>query len=329
MYCSCGGRVRAQLFIILMWIFALPLCSLEKKETKVVIIGDGIANLEDSRESEAFIALLKKVNESKPEAVFFTGNFIAGLEQSTSVESLKSLKKKLKQFIQVVQKELGARVKIYPVIGNHTFVNSQAVQVFKDLFKIHNSAPLAPYQWAYSVELNQAQFIVLATGLFERKYLGYRDFGKSMPLLDWVEKELRSDADRIKYRFVISHLPAFSSRSSEGIYVGLDKDPNRRDAFWSILKNYHVLAYFSSHEPIYDRSNREGVWQIISGGAGEKTSDEDLSNIFQHYLLITIPEGKAQNPFLKSIGINGKVWDEFEVIPADRPVHQLRISIKG
>lgn len=316
------------LFIV-MWIFLSQLSASENGEIKVVIIGDGISNLEDRGELESFKTLLKKVKENSPDALFFNGNFIAGAEQSTSLESLKNLEQRLKKFIQLVHQQLGRQVKIYPVIGNHTFVNSQAVDLFRKLFNIGDAAPLEPYQWAYSVRLNHAQFVVLASGLFESKYRGYRSFWKSMPLLDWLEKELRTGSDQIKYRFVIGHLPAFSSRSTEGIFIGLDQDPNRRDAFWSVLKGSHASAYFSSHEPIYDRSNRDGVWQIISGGAGEEAVELELGNTFQHFILIKIPQDRSQKPILKSIDVNGKVWDEFEMSPVDKPVHQLRISIKG
>lgn len=308
------------------WILCLACFSLwaeNEGETRVVIIGDGIGEGNESVDSETFAKLLSKVAEQRPDVVFFSGNLINGLEQSTSIESVNKLKQHLDQFSRLIDSYLGKNVKIYPVIGNHTFVNSRAVQVFKEHFGINDSAPLESYQWAYSVKVNHVQFIVLASGLFERKYRGYRQGWRSMPLLDWLEKELRTGSDVFDYRFVIGHMPAFSSRSTEGIYIGIDKDQGRRDDFWKVLKENRALGYFSSHEPIYDRSNRDGVWQIISGAAA-KSGDPEAA--FQHFILITIPDDQSKNPVLESIDLKGKVWDEFEIIPIDRPVHQLRIS---
>lgn len=308
------------------WLLCFLCCSLfgeEQGETRIVIVGDGIGESNEGVDSQTFAKLLAVVAEQRPDIVFFSGNLINGLEQSTSIESVKLLKNHLDQFTRLTTAYLGKDVKIYPVIGNHTFVNSRAVHVFKEHFGIKDSAPLESYQWAYTVDLDHVQFIIMASGLFERKYRGYRQGWRSMPLLHWLEKELRTGTDVFSYRFVIGHMPAYSSLSTEGVYIGLDKDKERRDDFWKVLKDNKALGYFSSHEPLYDRSNRGGVWQIISGGP---VKEGDLGSVFQHFILITIPNDQSKNPVLESIDLKGKVWDEFEIIPIDRPVHQLRIS---
>lgn len=314
---------------LLFCVFFVPLFSQEEGETRVVIIGDGLGEGSEGVDSESFAKLLAKVAEQKPDIVFFSGNLINGLEQSTTPESIKKLKDQLDQFTRLTKNYLGDHVKIYPVIGNHTFVNTRAVQLFKEHFGINDSAPLESYQWAYSVRVEHTQFIVLASGLFERKYRGYRQGIQSMPLLDWLEKELRTDSESIRYRFVIGHMPAFSTRGTEGVYVGLDKDLAKRNEFWKVLRDNNALGYFSSHEPLYDRLNRDGVWQIISGGAGVIENGDGSSPQFQHFILISIPKNRAKNPVLESIDMKGKIWDEFEIIPIDKPVHQLRISSRG
>ncbi len=311
--------------LILIGIFCCmihTLCAQEDGETRVVIIGEELKKVG----AESFAKLLQKVSEQKPDIVFFNGDLISGLEQTTSAESLKTFRLILNDFTRMTKNYLDENVKVYPVIGNQTFVNSRAVQIFKEHFQIPNTAPLETYQLAYSITVNHVQFIVLASGLFERKYRGYRHGWQSMPILDWLEKQLRTDSGQIRYRFVIGHEPAFSSRSTEGVYSGMDKDPMRRDQFWKVLKNNGALGYFSAREPLYDRSNRGTVWQIISGGAGEKGKGVDDESLFQHFILITIPGKKDQNPVMEAIDLKGKVWDSFEIIPIDQPVHQLRIS---
>ncbi len=321
--------MRISIVIAMLSLLMGPLFSEDESTTRVVLIGDGIGEGEEGVDSESFAKLLAKVAEQKPNVVFFTGNLINGLEQSTSAESIKKLKSHLEKFTRLTETYLGKDVRIYPVIGNHTFVNTRAVQLFREHFNIQDSAPLESYQWAYAVNVEHTQFIVLASGLFERRYRGYRQGVLSMPLLDWLEKELRTNPESIRYRFVIGHMPAYSSRATEGIYVGLDKDLARRDAFWRVLRDNNALGYFSSHEPLYDRLNRDGVWQIISGGAGVIKNGDGAESMFQHFILITIPKNRAKNPVLESIDLKGKIWDEFEIIPIDKPVHQLRISNRG
>jgi hypothetical protein len=306
-----------------------PVCAQEKGATRVVMIGNGIGEGKEGVDTESFAKLLVKVGEQMPDVVFFTGNLIHDLEQSTSPESINNLKNQLDKFTRLTRQYLGDKPKLYPVIGNHTFVNSRAVQLFIEHFGLTDTAPLEPYQLAYAVKVQHVQFIVLASGLFERSYRGYLQWSRRIPLLDWLEKELRTQDPGITYRFVISHLPAFSSRSTEGMYTGLDADLPKRDAFWNVLKNNGALAYFSSHEPIYDRSHRQGVWQIISGGVGAHPENDGTEAAFQHFILITIPEDQKKNPVLEAIDLDGKVWDKFEIVPIDRPVHQLRISNQG
>lgn len=314
-------------FLLLSLFFvALDPINAKEGETRVVIIGEGLGKGEEGVSGEAFAKLLQKVSEQKPDVVFFNGNLIGGLEQTTSAESFKKFQMNLNDFTRITNNYLDENVKIYPVIGNHTFVNSRAVKLFRDHFNIPNTAPLESYQLAYSVNINHVQFIVLASGLFERKYRGYRHGWQSMPILDWLEKQLRTDPNQIRYRFVIGHEPAFSSRSTEGVYSGIDKNYSRRNLFWKVLKNNNALGYFSAHEPLYDRSNRGTVWQIISGGAGADSKGTDDESLFQHFILITVPTKEKENPTMEAIDLKGKIWDAFEIIPVDQPVHQLRIS---
>lgn len=328
------GKMKKSLFAFLCFLQIpfLTTSSLHADNTennvRVVIFGDAWKE-EDGRgiDEEALTLLLERIKAESPDTVFFTGNLIQGLEQSTSQASIKQFQSNMNTFSNLVKATLGKEIPLYSVMGNHTFVNSQAVSTFREHFAIENTAPLESYQFAYSVLLNNSQFVVLASGGYERKFRGYRHYLRQMPLFDWLEKQLRTGSDRIDYRFVIGHEPAYSSGFSAGEYKGMDKNPERRDLFWKILRQNGALGYFCSHEFIFDRSNREGVWQVITGGV-DLSADEDLEKklVFHHYLLLTIPKEKNGNPIIQAKDLKGRIWDEFELVPLDRPVHQLRIS---
>lgn len=298
-------------------------------QLKVAILGSGTKHgNETGLYAETLAKVLKRLKEEKPDVVFYTGDLILGLEQSTSVASMHTFEDQLKTFSQLVHTYLGDNIPIHVMMGNHKLVNSEAVSMFREHFRIQDSAPLAAYQLAYVVALGNAQFIVLATGDFERKYAGYQYLLRSMPLLDWLEKTLRSEPDTIKYRFVLGHLPAFSTGYVEGIFRGMDQDVERRNQFWRILQSNGALCYFSSHELLYDRSNRDGVWQVISGGVGNPVDFGDAGNTFIHYCLLMVPKEDTEKPRLKAVGLSGKVWDDYVLEPTSQPVHQLRISRK-
>ena len=294
---------------------------------KVAIFGTGKKVGEpEVYDQESLAKTLRQIKDAEPDVVIFTGNLIQGLEQSTSAESLRTFQENLRTFSNLVSNYLGDEIPLFPVMGNHTFVNSQAVAIFREHFKIENPAPLESYQLAYSVTVKNVKFTLLATGEFERKFRGYRYFSRSMPILDWLEKDVRSGGDEIDFRFVIGHEPAYSSEASAGVFTGLDKTPERRDQLWQILKRNKVLGYFCSHELIYDRSNRNGVWQIISGGVGDPSKFSDEEHMFQRFVLLSVPGNRRENPVAKAIDIKGKTWDKFQMMPIDRPVHHLRIS---
>lgn len=301
--------------------------SAETGDLRVVILGDsGANNEEESFQSEIFANLLYRIKQEKPDAVFFIGNLISGLEQNTSPAGIRAFQQKLNNFSKLVAENLGTNIPLYPILGNQTLVNTEAISIFRNHFKIVSSAPLEPYQLAYIVMLDNVQFVVLATGYFERKFRSYRQYQETMPILSWLEKVLRTGSNTIRYRFVIDHDPAFSPSASAGIFTGLDRNLRKRDLFWGILRRNGVLAYFSAHEAIFDRSNRGGVWQIISGGSGPSLPKKSGGYIFTHYVILTIPKDPKKKPIMEVIDSNGVSWDKFELTPLDRPVYQLRIS---
>ena len=299
-------------------------------DIRVAIVGEGAGVRREPSEPdwEVLGQIFHQMKTEKPRAVFYTGNLISGLEQNTSAESSQKLRQILVKFSELAKIHLGGEIPVYAVMGNHTFVNSQAVAIFRQHFGIENAAPLEPYQLAYDTYLDGVQFVVLATGIYERKYQGYRDYAATMPLLDWLAKTLRTAPREIRYRFVMGHEPAYSSGYAEGKFFGLDRDMERRDLFWRILREEKARAYFCSHEAIYDRSNRDGVWQVISGGASQ-FSDPGAKEVkvFPHHILLRVPGKGDGNPVVTVIDLAGAVWDEFELLPSDRPVHQFRISM--
>jgi len=299
----------------------------EGEELRVVIIGSGEKNGDEKTlHEEALTEMFQRIKDEDPDAVFYTGSLIFGLEASETPESFDIFRKRLQTFSELAKKYLGNHIPVYPVIGTHQFANPGAVGIFREHFGIKNTTPLEAYQLAYTVLLDGVQFIVLATDIDERQYRRYQRYVRTMPLLDWLEKELRTDPESIRYRIVIGHEPAFSSAYPQGIRIGLEGNPQRRDRFWNILRENGVLAYFSSHESLFDRSNRQGVWQIITGGASVPRNVKKDDFFFQHYVLLTVPKKWNEPPLLQVFDLNGKKWDEFTLTPVNRPVYQLRIS---
>lgn len=319
---------RCAFFCFFLVIFLSSVLGGEEKEyIKVAFLGTGkISREPELYDPDLLALLLTRIKEQQPDLVFFTGHLIQGFEESTSPESLKAFASSLEEFSRIVNTRLGKEIPLFPILGNHQFVNSEAVRIFTDHFRIPNAAPLESYQLAYTISKGNAQFTVLATGSYERKFRGYGYYARSMPILDWIEKNLRTGAGEYDFRFVIAHEPVFSLEKTLGLFKPGQTDAPSQEKLWKLFEDHDVTGYFCSHELVYDRSNRNGVWQIVSGGLGDPKRIKQEGEMFPHFVLLYVPKSKKESPRLNVIDIRGKVWDDFSLTPTDKPVHHLRIS---
>ncbi len=297
-------------------------------EFRVAIFGtnyiqeDSIAGFADPLLAKLF----SSIRSQRPSAVFFTGDLEMSLENSGTLTQ-ENFKRQLDVFSNMKNRFLGKDIPIYPTLGNHHQANYEIIETFREHFNINKISPRPPYHLAYTVGISSSEFIVLATGFDEPDGMTIIGTKPGIPILDWLEKYLEINAGAYKYRFVLSHFPAFSSTAPSGVYLGLDKDSVTRDIFWSILRKNHINAYFCSYEPFYDRSNREGIWQVSSGGIVNRGNAFPENKTFSHYLILKWG-GENQYPVLTVFDIDGREWDSFNLIPLNFPVHQMRISDK-
>jgi len=86
----------------------------------------------------------------------------------------------------------------------------------------------------------------------------------------WIEEDLKSARKRgIKNIFVFGHHPIFPiSKRPEYVSENIKDMMKRRKRLWSLFKKYRVKACFFGHEHNYSRTLIDGIWQIITGGAG-------------------------------------------------------------
>jgi 3',5'-cyclic AMP phosphodiesterase CpdA len=236
-------------------------------------------------------SLLAFAGAKRPDAVFFTGDLTLGLEKEEEDGAIdegaspasggwsrdfqydpKTFTRMLASFKRIVTKRLRG-VPFYPVVGNHDTVGPDAVEIFRKTFALERppSAFRDSAHLAYTIELRGTVFVVIATDYYQPctergaavTPCNVRDHRISHSQLEWLDAQLAKHAG--KRLFVLGHEPAFSSGTAK---LGLDHYEEARDAFWKILKSRGVIAYLCSHQHQFAVSQHEGVWQLISGGAG-------------------------------------------------------------
>ena len=199
-----------------------------------------------------FDKLFALSKEYKPQAAILVGDIINAEDDNAVVK--KQWEGHLQPFAAL------GNIPILPTIGNHeTNYRKAATPLYLEAFpNLPKNGPADFKGFTYSIDIGAVHFVTLASELPSQPH----QLGKVQ--LDWLEQDLK--ATRQPYILVISHDPAYPA----GPHVGnsLDAYPTERDAFWKLLVANNVTAFIAGHEHLYNKSIRNGVYQLIIGTSG-------------------------------------------------------------
>lgn len=256
----------------------------------------------------------------KPAPSFYVslGDCVAGSgDNEVLKEQLLDFKSVCKQFV--------SSILILPVLGNHEVnnvpVDTSSEVIFKEqLLNFRKMSKLEGYNdTVYHMDLDNCRFIFLNTyHCGELKKIENEQ-------LKWLEATCKTDK---KYKFVFMHDPAFPT----GAHIGtcLDSYPEARDRLWKVIDENNINIVFNGHEHNYSRriidcafSNskyefKNKVYQIISGGGGEKLRDSFKSRkgvivapkARYHFVVVDINEDSV---VVEVVSTEGKSLDKFTV----------------
>ncbi len=171
---------------------------------------------------------------------------------------------------------LGPEYVMYPVVGNHELDQPDYMPYLRELNRngktlpgIVRSGPPGAEETCYSFDYRNAHFVVL-----NQYYDGSSDVGTDgdvVPALcNWLAEDL-ADND-LPFIFVFGHEPAVSVPDLDNGRVrhrgsSLDKYAENNHRFWTLLREYQVVAYFCGHTHDASVTKINGVWQIDCGHA--------------------------------------------------------------
>lgn len=297
---------------------------------RLLIFGDSKGERNGINE-EVLKAILKESSklQPKPEAIVMCGDTVAG---SSSKEVLFSQLTNLRALISQYYKN----TLLIPVIGNHEVninpVDDSFETVFSSIYSdtIKNNFLENYNRTVYFVDFPYTRLFVLnAFHNGETHRVPYDQ-------LAWL-MNAASGFSGNKLLFV--HSPAFPT----GAHLGhcLDRYEEQRDVFWKTVESCSIDMVFSGHEHNYSRriirnsfnspkktsfhihSNKDsfgerGIYQIISGGGGEKLKHKYKSKegvvvapIAEHHYIIA----DIEMNFIKisSFNLKGKILDHFSL----------------
>ena len=202
----------------------------------------------DSKHSPNLQTVLKRADALTPEFSLTTADLvnIGGGSQG------------IKDYIKL-EKEAGWFFKKYPTwpsVGNHELSehkNNDAhpghdingYDQFASFFGIN--------EFKYSFAYGNATFIAL----------DWPEIEKNSPEYQWLENTLK--AAKGTHIFIYKHRPYYTVGSK-----GHGDVAGKATAVTKLFSKYNVAAVFSGHDHTYYRTNRDGVYYIVSAGAGAK-----------------------------------------------------------
>lgn len=253
-----------------------------------------------------------------PEFIVVCGDSVAGGEKE------EILNNQLNDFKSIINK-YHYNKPIIPVVGNHEVnivpEDDRYEKVFSDFYS--NTIPkencLKNYhRTVYYIDFQYTRLIILNSFHHGQLHKVSKD------QLNWLE-EISINCNKNKLLFV--HSPLFPT----GAHLGhcLDLYPDDRDALLKTIEKCNIDIVFCGHEHNYSRrlictnSNDNGIYQIISGGGGEKLRDKYKSKnnvivapipVF-HFLIIDINNDSIK---VSAITSKGKEIDTFTIDKSNR-----------
>lgn len=252
--------------------------------------------------------LLKESKKLKlePEFIVLGGDNIAGSSDKTILVN------QLEGFRKLIEKYYPAKP-LLPIIGNHEVNNEPIDDSYEKVFQMfyNDMLPDTCLEYynntAYYVDYGDTRLIILNS-------FHYGELNRiSEKQLAFFQTAASKES---KNKFVFVHSPAFPTGAHLGHCLGLYH--SERDTFWNIVKKHNIDIVFSGHEHNYSVRRIDSVYQIITGGGGEKLRDKykDKKGVLvapiakYHCVIVDVDENFIK---VSAIGIDGKTLNEFKI----------------
>jgi len=188
------------------------------------------------------------------------------------------------------------KMKLFIARGNHEGNDPGSEQILKE------ETGLPQNHFYYTFTRKRAQFIILDTETAgEENSIGPEQF-------EWLHYALlaASSARDINHIFIFMHRPVFP----QGQHMGSPM-VNGMELHELFLNHPKIKAVFSGHEHMFNRTFRDGINYIITGGAGGILYD-GYGGDYHHFVKVSFYE-QSNRINIKTIGIFSEVVEDFDI----------------
>jgi predicted phosphodiesterase len=240
----------------------------------------------DSRDGNDIYSILqnRSVMAGKPLAAIHLGDMISTPKSAEQWPSFVSLTETYFE-----------NQRFFPVIGNHDVEDARSFDLFMATFPQLDAS-------GYEVEKIGDCFCIILNS----EDLEVRPGVIGPTQLAWLEAQLSSEAaQNAPFRIVFVHRPPFPQHHHK------DKPLQPTDTLHEFFKKYKVTVVFAGHEHSYARIEKDGIFYVISGGAGSPLhADAGRDAAFYHYVQVSYLKTTLQ---VRTIDHTGRVRDDFTI----------------
>jgi predicted phosphodiesterase len=261
---------------------------------RIVVYGDSRLNSSNSTDATIQSEVVKQIINHKPEIVIHVGDFAL---------NGKCYDQWVPQFFSPTA-PLMHNISFFTAIGNHEVVNLACTEFSTILYDYF----FPQKQW-YAFTYGDARFIFL------KIQSEHYNINKYPDQLDWLKKELNSSEYLASnWHFVFFHSSVYTNdiNHTNNLIVINQLVP--------LFQSSGVDIVFSGHSHSYERSSKEGMYYIVTGGGGadiskfwDNTSNNSFSQVrildYNHVTLDVTPENVKLNTWYN----NGSILDHLEI----------------
>lgn len=214
--------------------------------------------------------------EAEPLAVFNTGDLVTDGSSADQWATFNN-----------ITAELRETVPYYPALGNHDL----PPELFLSNFDLPNNE-----RW-YSVDMEGLLFVILDTS---------SPIDQASEQYSWLHSLLQNATDN--FVAIAFHYPLLST-GLHGDELGLGP------ILMPLFEKYDVDIVFSGHDHDYERSYREGIYYVVTGGGGaplrEQAATNEYSQVFAKTYSFCTLSVNTDNVTIKTFDLRNGLIDEF------------------
>lgn len=249
--------------------------------------------------------VVRAIMDNNPEIVFNVGDL---------VENGRCLDEWGVQFFSPAAPLMG-NITLFPVLGNHEYRMSDRCTTNQKMWYYDFFSLPGNEQW-YALTYGNVRFIILDTN---------DDFSHGSAQYKWLVNELESsEYNDSKWQFVFFHYPPYTSSGRlSNEYV--------QNYLVTLFEQFDVDIVFSGHNHNYERSYKDGIYYIVTGGGGANLMDFHNNGLLYnpysqvrvknyHHVTLDITQ---QHVLLNAWLNDGRVIDTFRI---DNTLNSIEIT---